>query len=109
MYNIFLQAINECLLIVKFISLSCDEVTTIDNQSWLSMHVYMIDLWKQIPILLNLQQMVNGASSNNLTSLIVQRLINYGGYSETNITNKLVCFAIDGVTIFQGLKYNVTI
>jgi hypothetical protein len=33
MHNIVLQAIKECLLKVKFISLSCDEVTTIDDQS----------------------------------------------------------------------------
>jgi hypothetical protein len=55
MHNIVLQAIKECVQKTKFISLNCDEVTTIDNQSWLSMHVYVTNLWKQIPILLNLQ------------------------------------------------------
>jgi hypothetical protein len=46
MHNIVLQAIKECLQKVKFVSLSCHEVTTFDNQSWLSLHVYMIYLWK---------------------------------------------------------------
>jgi len=55
MHNIVLQAIKECVQKNKIISLNCDEVTTIDNQSWLSMHVYVTNLWKQIPILLNLQ------------------------------------------------------
>jgi hypothetical protein len=53
--------------------------------------------------------MVDGAFYDNLASLIVQSLINYGGYNEKNITNKLVCFGTNGVTIFQGLKFNVTI
>jgi hypothetical protein len=33
MHNIVLQAIKECVQKTKFISLNCDEVTTIDNQS----------------------------------------------------------------------------
>jgi len=69
----------------------------------------VIDLWKQILILLNLQQMVDGGSFDNLTFLIMQSLTNYGGYNEINIANKLVCFGTNGVTIFQGLKYGVTI
>jgi len=55
MHNIVLQAIKECVQKIEFISLNCDEVTTIDNQSWLSMHVHATDLWKRIPLLLNLQ------------------------------------------------------
>jgi len=53
--------------------------------------------------------MVDGGSFDNLTFLIMQSLTNYGGYNEINIANKLVCFGTNGVTIFQGLKYGVTI
>jgi len=41
--------------------MSCDEVTTINNQSWLFIHVYVTEEWKRVPILLNLQRVVNGA------------------------------------------------
>jgi hypothetical protein len=34
--------------------MSCDEVATIDNQNWISVHLYVINRWKWVPILLNL-------------------------------------------------------
>jgi hypothetical protein len=37
-----------------FFVVSCDEVTSIDNQNWLFMHVYVIDNHKHVLILLNL-------------------------------------------------------
>jgi hypothetical protein len=46
-----------CLTMQKawFIFVSCDEMTTIDNKSWISIHVYVVERWKQLPILLVLQ------------------------------------------------------
>jgi hypothetical protein len=29
----------------RFISLSCDEVAAIDQQSWVSIHVYVVEDW----------------------------------------------------------------
>jgi hypothetical protein len=53
-------------------------------------HVYVINEWKRIFILLNLQRMVDGVIFGNLTSLIIQILVKYGRLSETKIVNKLV-------------------
>jgi hypothetical protein len=44
-----------------------------------------------------------------LTFLIVRSLTNYGGYNEIDIANKLVWFGANGVIVFQGLKFVVTI
>lgn len=41
----------------KFIFLTCDGVTSMDNASWASMHGYVVQDWCQIPLLLNVQQM----------------------------------------------------
>jgi hypothetical protein len=38
----------------RFISTSIDEVTTMDSQPWLGVHVYLVDGWKRNPILLTL-------------------------------------------------------
>jgi hypothetical protein len=54
-----------------FIPMSCDEVTIVDNQNWLSVHLYMIDGWKWVPILFNLQRVLDGAIFANLTKLIM--------------------------------------
>jgi hypothetical protein len=42
---------------VKFISLTYDGVTSMDNASWASVHGYVVQDWCQIPLLLNVQQM----------------------------------------------------
>jgi hypothetical protein len=39
----------------RFISLSCDEVTSIDNGSWISIHCYVVQNWSRVPILISLQ------------------------------------------------------
>jgi len=39
---------------VNFIFVSCDEVTNIDNQFWILVHVYVVEDFKRIPILVNL-------------------------------------------------------
>jgi len=33
----------------------------------------------------------------------------YGGLSKGNLASRLVCFAVDGVTIFQSLKIGVIV
>jgi hypothetical protein len=73
---------------------SWDEVTTIDNQSWLSIHVYVIKEWKKVSIMLNLQRLVDGTTFDNLTSFIVKSLMEFGGLSETNLANKLVSLGL---------------
>ncbi len=42
-HNIILHAIKHVIQKVIFIALSCDENTTIDNQSWISIHYYVVE------------------------------------------------------------------
>jgi hypothetical protein len=72
--------------------------------------VYVTNEWKRISIVINLQKVVDGATSKNiLTNLIVQNLVDFGGLSEIDIVNKLVCFEANGITILQGVRNGVTI
>ncbi len=54
MHNVVLWATKVDVQKSPFISVSYDEVTTINNQSWLFVHVYVIEEWKRVLILLNL-------------------------------------------------------
>jgi hypothetical protein len=45
-----------------YIVLHCDEVSIIHNQSWLSIHYYVVQIWVRILILLSLNKMVVGSS-----------------------------------------------
>ncbi len=51
---------------------------------------------------------MDGATSTNLTKLIMWNLVEFGGMTKTNVANKLVYVRVDGVTIFQGFKNVVT-
>jgi len=71
-------------------------------------HAYVVENWRRQPILLNLERVVDKNTSNNLTIIIVCFLINLGGLSVVDVTNMVVCFGANGVTVFQGLKTCVT-
>jgi len=75
-----------------------------DNQFWIFVHVYIVKNWHPMPILLNLERIVNGGTHDNLTSMIIRFLAVFG-----DISNIVVCFGVDSVTIFQGLKIGVTV
>ncbi len=54
MHNVVLWATQVDVQKSPFIFVSCDVVTTINNQSWLFVHVYVTKEWKWVLILLNL-------------------------------------------------------
>jgi hypothetical protein len=37
-----IKKVNEVITSSKYLALSCDEVTMIDNQSWISIHSYVV-------------------------------------------------------------------
>ncbi len=49
------MAIVKAIKIVRFIAISCDEVTMIDNGSWICIHAYVVQSWVRIPILLQVE------------------------------------------------------
>jgi hypothetical protein len=63
----------------------------------------------EFPFCSNLQKVVNRTIADNLTSFIVQSSVDYGGLSEIDIANKLVCFGTNEVTIFHGVKNGITV
>ncbi len=69
----------------------------------------MVQNWCKVPILLNLQQVIKGGGSNNLTTMLVNSITTVGGLSKGDLVAKLVSFGVDGVTIFQGFKIGVTV
>jgi hypothetical protein len=60
----------------------------------------VLEEWKRVSILLNLQGVVDEVAFNNSTSLIVKILMEFGGLNEKDLANKLVCFGANGVIVF---------
>ncbi len=76
--NVIICATKVTLAKSQFISVNCDELTTVDNQSWLFVHAYVTDDWKQLPLLLNMYKVVDETIADNMTSLIVKNLGQHG-------------------------------
>jgi hypothetical protein len=103
-----LKQIQIIVVIASFLSLSADEVIAIENQSWISMHAYVMHAWKRIPILLTLQHIVEGGNVDNLTIIIVQAFMQQGGLIQKETTKRLICFGFNGASIFQGCPTSAT-
>jgi hypothetical protein len=84
--------------------MSTNEITTIDNQFWLSMHLYVVEAWKRAPILLNFEKIVDGSTSNTMTSMIVESLIEFGGLTKSDLTKKTNLFWNRWGDSFLGCK-----
>jgi hypothetical protein len=53
-----------------------------------------------MPILLNLETIVDGSLFDNFTTIIIHFLVVFGGMLEIDLANKVVCFGVDNVIIF---------
>ena len=76
----------------RFFSISCDEVTTLDTQSWISIHGYVCENWSRKSMLLSLERVTGGSGSNNLTTIIVKAMKAFGGVKEVDLAVRLASF-----------------
>jgi hypothetical protein len=78
----------------RFISLSCDEVTSIDNGSWISIHCYVVQNWSRVPILISLERVQDQATSANLLQVILNAVRHKGGVYGGSLVHKLMSFGV---------------
>ncbi len=85
-----------------FFALNVDEVTMIENPKWISMNVYMMKNWVDIPLLLTFEWIEMGATIENILVIILQNSIKFEGLDEKEFIFWCVCLGCDGDFIFQG-------
>jgi hypothetical protein len=91
----------------RFIAVSCDEVTTVDHGSYVSIHAYIMENWTKVPLLIACKQVLGGATANNLTKVISTALEDAGGMDKIANRTKLISFGANGVSVFQGCRTGV--
>jgi hypothetical protein len=84
----------------RFFSITCDEVTTLDTQSWISIHGYVCENWTRKPMLLSLERVVEGGGADNLTKVIINAIKTFGGVQEAEMATRLASFGA-GNQIFE--------
>jgi len=63
---------------LNFLSIFANEMTIVDNQSWISIHYYGMTSWKKKPILTTFKHL-EGGTIVNIKIMILAILILYGG------------------------------
>lgn len=71
------------------------------------MHAYVVEDFRKMSILVNLKQIPNGCTTNNLTNMIKISMKVFGGSFDHDLATKVVCFDADDVGTFQGIKIRV--
>lgn len=79
-----------------------------DNKFRVNVHVYVVQDWRKVPILLSLEH-VDCVGGENMTKLINETLITKNALNKEKMMRKLVSFGVDGVVMFQDIRINVTI
>jgi hypothetical protein len=51
MNQVLLKSTPNAINATNFLSMNVNEVMTIDNGSWISLHLYVVQSWNQIPLL----------------------------------------------------------
>jgi len=93
----------------KYMAVTVDEVTAVDNSSFLTVHAYIVQDWMRIPLLISLQRVECSLNDDNLTELIVGAINSGGGLDRESIATKLLSFGADGASILQGSRSGVTL
>jgi hypothetical protein len=75
-------------------------VTTINNGFWICVHAYVVDGWTKVPMLICVDQIVDGSGSNNLNEVIMNYMMKGGGLSWEKLSKKRLCFGVDGMNVF---------
>jgi hypothetical protein len=71
MHFIVVNATKEIIYVARYIVVSGDEVTMIDNKSWDNVHAYLVDGFKCIHVLLNLKRLISGGTIGNMANVIL--------------------------------------
>jgi hypothetical protein len=108
MYAEVRTTISRVFVGVNYVALTCDEVSTIDNGSWISIHAYVVQNWNRIPFLISLERVVEGGGSDNLTQVIIDALTGAAKMERLALSKTLFCLGADVVSTFQGAKTGVT-
>lgn len=85
----------------KYLSISYNKVTILDSQSWISMHVHVMQDWESLPLLVLLRRLTNGSTIDIVLKLeIVEYVMKIDGLAQEELGNKVINFGTDDVSMF---------
>jgi len=102
MYKLVMDKTKRLIGAARFLTVTVDEVTAVDNSNFLSVHAYIVWDWIRIPLLIALQRVECSPTAENLTDLIVGSVRTGGGLDHEGVATKVLSFGTDGASVLQG-------
>ncbi len=79
MNKLLLESIQNVVVVANFIFVNADEITAIDNTSQISLHLYVVQGWKQIPLLVCVEKVGGQGIAENIFHLMLTTMVTFGG------------------------------
>jgi hypothetical protein len=92
----------------EYFSVSADEVTSIANDVWISLHIYVVKNYKREGFLLTCKRVAEDCNAVNIARIVTECLLTEAGLKRHEIGEKMISFGADGAAVFQGFKGGVT-
>jgi hypothetical protein len=92
----------------RFFLVTCDEVTTANNGTWISIHVYVVREFQRYHMLVGavgLERVDDGVSSNNLTKVIIAIVQEISGLGRDEIAQCMVCFGVGKISVLKSCSF----
>lgn len=87
---------------VSFIAITTNKFIAIDNTQWLSIHLYVVQQWKRIPIFLCVEIVIMFTTFNNIFVSMLKFLFEFDGLVLEELVGKLVNIGCDDENVFQS-------
>ncbi len=78
-------------MVVILLHLHVMKFITLDNQSSISIHGYCVQDSCHILVSLLIEHIVEKSNAQKLTKVILTAIVNFGGLTEKEIANRLLC------------------
>jgi hypothetical protein len=101
MHSVLLNVTKATFPSIAYTSISTNEVKTINNTQWLSIHLYVGQAWKRILILLCVGTIRVLATFDNIFALMVETCLDFGGLGFEELRAKLISIGCDGSSVFM--------
>ncbi len=103
MHDVVLSKMLFMILEGNFVTVNVDEVTVVDAEQWINIHGYVMHNQKHVPILLTVEKVEMGATSNNIKGVILNAMSIYGGLRNSNMASKWIYLGCDDDSIVQDI------
>jgi len=75
MHDVVLTSTKVVVQAINYFFVTIDEVTTLDNQQWIKVHVCVVKDWRRFPILFTLECVEVSVIANNITSILLKYMV----------------------------------